>query len=295
MKRRIIALILSLALILLLCACTKDESASFKVTFIDVGQGDAALVECDGEYMLIDAGPNNKTSGEKIRRILLEQNIYSLKYLVISHLHDDHYGGIIHDALKNVTVERILCNEDPYKKGSLGDHLKGCQFSVPTVGDSAYKLGSATINIIDVSSAQGNDSLVLMLQYGKTNFLFTGDIEKQAHSRVAEELRKISDILESGDTLIKMPHHGAYNSDPFLPDSAWDNSLGTLISASYAKYFVISVGKNNSFGHPHQKTLDIIEQALEANNLDKNSHFFRTDEHGDVVFTSNGKNIIPQN
>lgn len=295
MKKRIIALFLIFSIVLAVTACSKSAGDSrLMVTFIDVGQGDAALVECDGEYMLIDTGPNNKATGEKIRKLLLDKGIYTLKYLVISHLHDDHYGGLINNALQNVEIKETLCNEDPYRKSNVGSHLDGSRLIIPTQGET-YSIGSATIKIVDVCAEQANDSLVLLINHGNTNFLFTGDIEKEAHSRVAAQLRAMSDELKDGANLIKMPHHGAYNSDQFLPDDAYDNSLGTLIAASYAKYFVISVGKNNSYNHPHRETLDLIDQVLESHNLNKTEFFFRTDENGDIVMTSDGKEITPQN
>ena len=308
MKKKIIALLLLLVCILSVTACSETQSgtsftpsSSFMVTFIDVGQGDAALVECDNEYMLIDVGTNTRSSSEKIRDLLLDKGIDELKYLVISHWHEDHYGGLRQkpDALQNITeIEYLLCNKDPYEEKKIADILPvisetKAEITVPNVKDS-YNLGSATIEVIDVSAEGDNDSLVLLITYGKTSFLFTGDIEKETQKRVADALREKSKILEKGENLIKMPHHGAYNSDLALPPDASDNYLATLVRESCAKYFVISVGENNSYDHPHENTLEIINEALETKKLDADSHFFRTDTDGDLVFTSNGKKITPQ-
>lgn len=306
MKKRIIAFLLLLTFVLTIAACSSTgDGSTFEVTFIDVGQGDAALVECDGEYMLIDVGINTKASSEKIRELLLDKGVYELKYLVISHWHEDHYGGLRQkpNALQNITaIDKLLCNQDPYTKNNLGDVLSVIseitnEIVVPDVGDKSYTLGSASIDVIDVCADQGNDSLVLLINYGKTRFLFTGDIVEKAHSRVASTLREMSGTLKTGENLIKMPHHGGYNADPSLPSGASDNSLATLVDASYAKYFVISVGEGNSYGHPHRETLDIISQALDTDvqALDQSAYYFRTDKCGNVVFTSNGKKIIPVN
>lgn len=305
MKKKIIALLLLLSFVLTLSACSSAGNGStFEVTFIDVGQGDAALVECDGEYMLIDVGINTKTSSKAIRELLLDKGINELKYLVISHWHEDHYGGLRQtpNALQNITsIDALLCNKDPYTKSNLDDILpvlSDCtnEIIVPTTNDS-YTLGSANIEVIEVSADQGNDSLVLLITYGKTRFLFTGDIVEKAHSRVANVLREMSDELKTGENLIKMPHHGGYNADPSLPSGASDNSLATLVDAAYAKYFVISVGEGNSYGHPHRETLDIISQALDTDvrSLDRSPYFFRTDKSGSITFTSNGKTITPVN
>lgn len=305
MKKKIIALLLLLSFVLTLSACSSAGNGStFEVTFIDVGQGDAALVECDGEYMLIDVGINTKTSSKAIRELLLDKGINELKYLVISHWHEDHYGGLRQtpNALQNITsIDALLCNKDPYTKSNLDDILpvlSDCtnEIIVPTTNDS-YTLGSANIEVIEVSADQGNDSLVLLITYGKTRFLFTGDIVEKAHSRVANVLREMSDELKTGENLIKMPHHGGYNADPSLPSGASDNSLATLVDAAYAKYYVISVGEGNSYGHPHRETLDIISQALDTDvrSLDRSPYFFRTDKSGSITFTSNGKTITPVN
>jgi competence protein ComEC len=306
MRNRLTILLLTIAFVLSLSACTTNQAEPpFEVTFIDVGQGDAALVECDGEYMLIDVGVNTKASSEAIRELLLDKGVYELKYLVISHWHEDHYGGLRQkpNALQNITsIDKLLCNQDPYTKNNLGDVLSVIseitnEIIVPDVGDESYKLGGASIDVIDVCADQGNDSLVLLIKYGKTRFLFTGDIVEKAHSRVASALREMSDTLKTGENLIKMPHHGGFNADPSLPSGASDNSLATLVDASYAKYFVISVGKDNSYGHPHSETLDIISQALDTDvpGLNRSPYFFRTDNCGNVTFTSNGKAITPVN
>ena len=305
MKKRIVSLLLSLSVILALCGCSSGNSSSdFSVTFIDVGQGDAALVECDGEYMLIDAG--TKASGKAVVKTLKDRSepITHLDILVASHLHDDHIGGMV-EVLEYLNlhengnkIDLVLSNSSRGKTNSATEFVSrlermGNTLTVPDQGET-YKLGSAEVKVIYNSDATDNDSLVLLITYQKTTFLFTGDIEKEAQSRVAETLREISDDLDGKQNLMKMPHHGAYNSDPFLPDNASDNSLGTLVSAAYANYFVISVGKNNSYNHPDQKTLDVISQALRANELKESNRLFRTDDHGDIVVSvaSNGRDIV---
>ena len=321
MKYRILALFLALTLVLSLCGCDREadapqepqevtepstspiteekpalfagdtSSADFRVTFLDVGQGDAALVECDGEYMLIDAG--TQACGEKIRDFLIRKGVWKLKYLVISHLHNDHYGGILGNALQNVTVERILCNEDPFSNENMRKKLGNCQYTIPQLSpnpnDHQYTLGSAKIHVLYTAAEKGNDSLVLLIRYQDTSFLFTGDIEGKAQSEVADKLRQMSAVLDGRENVIKMPHHGAYNSDTSLPDNASDNSLNALLSAAHASYFVISVGKNNQHNHPHDKTLKIIEQALR--DFEDARRLLRTDEFGDIVMTSDGKKI----
>ena len=94
MRKRIIAFILLLAMGFCLCSCSKEnKDSTFSIRFLDVGQGDSALVECDGHYMLIDGGET--TAGDKVYNVLEEKGIQKLDILAVSHLHTDHYGGLI--------------------------------------------------------------------------------------------------------------------------------------------------------------------------------------------------------
>lgn len=292
--KRIILFLLIFALIFAMPGCGKDKkkasaSSTLTVTFLDVGQGDCALVECDGEYMLIDAGP--KGSSDKVRKYLLRENVYTLKYLVLSHLDEDHIGGILKDALRNVSVEYVLSNQNISVNTELERKLIAYKQKIPKKGDT-FQLGSAKVEVISVRSENRNDSLVLMIHHGKTRFLFTGDIEAAQQKAVADTLLGMSKELKKAEVLIKMPHHGAYNPDNSFLDGITENYLATLVNHSYARYFVISVGENNRYDHPHKKTLEIIEQALPSGKHKKDC-LFRTDENGDIVFTSNGKKITP--
>ena len=304
MKRRIISLILLLSFILLLCSCSDSESSSyFRVTFIDVGQGDSALIECDGYNMLIDAGI--KGAGDTVVETLKDRTtpITHIDILVASHLHDDHVGGMgkvldylsLHKGGQKINL--ILSNSNRGKSDEAKSFVSqvermGNKITIPSTADKPYKLGSAEVRVLFNRNQEDNDSLVLLVTYQDTSFLFTGDIQKDAHKIVADELRDLSSILEGKSNLIKMPHHGAYNSDPFLPDNASDNSLATLVNAAQSNYFVISVGKNNRYNHPDNKTIEIISQAL-GNDLDQSKHFFRTDECGNVIVevAPNGRDL----
>lgn len=296
MKKRLIPLLLLLGLILgIYNYTTPSHDSDFQITFIDVGQGDSALIQCDGQFMLIDGGDTD--AADAVARVLQKNRVTQLDYLVASHMHEDHIGGFV-GGLNNITkIGRTLSNTKSwdtkvFEKFNHRIQELGSQIEVPKNG-ATYQLGSAEVTVVDVSAKEDNDSLVLLITYGKTTFLFTGDIEKAAHSRVAEALRSpiIASKLSSGVNLIKMPHHGAYNSDRFLPDNAWDNSLYTLIDASWANYFVISVGESNKYGHPHENTLKIINNLLQVHDLDPAEHLFRTDRCGDIVVTSDGTKL----
>lgn len=272
MRKRIIALILVIAAVICLGACTKTtQGSTFSIQFIDVGQGDSALVECDGHYMLIDGG--EITAGDKVYSVLEEKRIQRLDYLVISHLHTDHYGGLIKALSYASKIGKTLSNADytdneRFRKLEHQLSINGSAITVPHVGDT-FMLGSAEIEVVDVASAEPNDSLVILITYGETKFLFTGDIGENAQRRVFQKYRNDADEPYKIN-LIKMPHHGAevliLFVETFMPDFA-----------------VISVGQGNIYRHPRQTTLDMLDQA--------DVKVYRTDQDGDITVKSDGKTL----
>ena len=284
MKRRIISLILALATLLFLCACTgKNGNSTFSIRFIDVGQGDAALVECDGHYMLIDGG--DTTAGDTVYNVLEENGIQRLDILAVSHLHIDHYGGLIKALTYVSSIGITLSNADYSDTKAFMDfehqlHINGSKITIPTPGKThksgktrEYELGSATVEVIDSIAEENNDSLVLLIEYGSTRFLFTGDIENSAQKRISEIYQNESDEPFKID-LIKMPHHGSYTENlyrflrTFMPD-----------------YAIISCGDENMYGHPDEKTLKLL------NSKTWSSKVYRTDRDGDIIVKSNGKEL----
>ena len=177
MKRRIYSIILVVLLALGLCACSDSKpgkSSTFSIQFIDVGQGDSALVECDGRYMLIDGG--DEAAGDTVYNVLEEKGIQHLDILVISHMHADHIGGLPKALTYASKIDKTLANSSygqtaAFRKMEHELGINGAKITVPHVGDK-YQFGSAEIEVVDVASSSENDSLVLMITYGETRFLF---------------------------------------------------------------------------------------------------------------------------
>ena len=245
------------------------HNSTFTVRFIDVGQADAALIECDGHYMLIDGG--NKGDSNLIYTVLKKSGVSYLDIVVGTHAHEDHIGGLS-GAFNYASAGLTLCPVAFYDSDAFEDFAKyaiqkGNGITIPSVGDT-YSLGSATVSILGLNAGSDtNDtSIVLKVQYGETSFLFTGDAEREA-----EQV-----ILNSGvdlfSTVLKVGHHGSDTSTtyPFLRE----------IMPMYA---VISVGKGNSYDHPTDNTLSRLRDA--------DVTVFRTDLHGDIVFTSDGETV----
>ena len=281
MRKRIIAIILLVVTLFCLSACSDSKSSStFSIQFIDVGQGDSALIECDGRYMLLDGG--STSAGDKVYQVLEEKGIQHLDILAFSHLHEDHIGGLIKALSYATKIDKTIGNSDYSNKETFRkfEHelgINGAKITVPHTGDK-FKLGSAEIEIIDVSAATENDSLVLMITYGKTRFLFTGDIEDEAQTRISDKYQNEKDEAYKID-LIKMPHHGSTS-----PNSV--NGTGSLyrfIRTFMPDYAIIPVGAGNPYGHPHRETLDLLDDA--------DVKVYRTDQSGDITVKSDGKQI----
>ena len=268
--------ILLLCIILLLSACSPAAPASapcspgFTAYFIDVGQADSALVVCDGATMLIDGG--NATDSDLIYAFLKNHGVKHLDYIVATHAHADHVGGLS-GALNYASAAMAFCPVTEYDSKAFNDFVKylgnkNITITVPKHGDK-YKLGSADIEIlgpINPSDEPNNTSIVIRVIYGSTSFLFTGDAE-----RLEEQ-----DILETGydlsATVLKVGHHGSDTSTTY-----------SFLREIMPKYAVISCGKDNSYGHPHDNLLSRLRDA--------DVTIYRTDMQGTITCTSNGKTV----
>ena len=270
MRKQIVVVIISLITILCFGACSGSDS-SFCIKFIDVGQGDSALVECDGHYMLIDGG--NTSAGDKVYDVLEEQGVQHLDILAVSHMHADHIGGLPKALTYASAIDKTISNTADGNTEAFRDfehqlRINGSKISVPHNGDK-YKLGSAKIEVVDKSSADENDSLVLLITYGENRFLLSGDIGEATQSRIAKQYLNVSDEPYKID-LLKMPHHGAETSILFIRSFMPD-------------YAVISVGQGNQYGHPDTETIDMLSQA--------DTKVYRTDIDGDITVKSDGKQL----
>ena len=246
------------------------EDPDFSVVFLDVGQADAALVLCEGETMLIDGG--NVADSDIIYTVLEKREITHLDYVVCTHAHEDHVGGLS-AALHACTVGTVYSpvteyDSECFQTFSRTAAEQGAELTVPTVGDS-FRLGAARVDILacDPDAAEtNNSSIVLKVVYGETSFLFTGDAEYEVEET----------LLESGvdlsATVLKVGHHGSDSSTSYR-----------FLNEVMPQYAVISVGKKNSYGHPSETVISRLQDA--------DATILRTDELGDIVLTSDGKTV----
>lgn len=248
---------------------TQPPSRGFAVHFIDVGQADASLVICDGKAMLIDGG--NAEDSNLIYSYLKARGITHLDYIVASHAHEDHVGGLS-GALNYATVGTVFSPVSSYSSKAFQNFAnqvakQGKSLTCPYVGQS-FSLGSATCTVLAVNTTSdpNNSSIVLRIVYGSTSFLFTGDAEREVEQAMMNRGANLS------STVLKVGHHGSYTSTSY-------QFLWNVMPA----YAVISCGKNNSYGHPHDEPLSRLRDA--------DVRVFRTDMQGDIICTSNGSSV----
>lgn len=251
----------------------KDKTVvkgNLEVHFIDVGQADSILIMIDSDSMLIDAGNNGDS--DLVVDYIKSQGLEDLDYVIGTHPHEDHIGGL--DAVINsFEVGKVLMPKQVSTTKTFEDVLtsiqnKGLKITTPKIGAS-YNLGGAEWTILAPHEEQydetNNSSIVIKLEYGNNSFIFTGDAEE------ASEL----DILKMGDLksdVLKVGHHGSSSS----------TSLDFL-NAVNPNYAVISLGFDNSYGHPHSEVIERLSN--------KNIEVLRTDELGTIIFTSDGKSL----
>ena len=246
------------------------SNSSLEVHFIDVGQADAALVLCDDHAMLIDGG--NVSDSSRIYTYLKTHSVDYLDYIVCTHPHEDHVGGLA-GALNYAKVGTAFCSMMSYDSKAFDSFVsylarQGKSITIPNAGDT-FQLGAASVQVIGPirrSDNVNNMSIVLRVTYGNTSFLFTGDAERDEEQ----------DILNAGyslrSTVLKVGHHGSSDSTtyPFLREIL-------------PEFAVISVGQENPYGHPTDNTLSRLRDA--------DVHVYRTDMQGDIICVSDGSTV----
>lgn len=237
------------------------------IDFIDVGQADSILVRNQDKVMLIDAGTNE--AGETVVNYLKNLGITKIDYLIGTHPHEDHIGGL-DDVINNFDIGQIYMPKIETTTKTFEDVLdaienKNLTVTAPNKGDK-IELGQAvgefmTEPILDKDNLNVS-SLVLRLEFGNTSYLFMGDAEEENEETIRWPK---TDVLKVG-------HHGSSTS-----------SSESFLEQVEPQYAIIMAGKDNSYGLPTQETIDKL------NNM--GSEIYRTDEDRTIQMTSDGNTI----
>ncbi len=248
----------------------KPDTGLMKVTFLSVGQGDSAFIEFpDGKTMLVDAGGSNNPdfdTGERIvAPFLRARGVERIDYILLSHAQQDHMGGLAFVA-SNFDVNELWWNG----QGSLGGLEAALERNGVRVIDTRAigrkEIGKVVLDFLNPTSNAGLDinekSVVMRMSYGSQSFLFTGDIGSKTEAMLLG--RPVA------ATVLKAAHHGSKGS-----------SSPQFIDAVSPSIVVVSAGRKNAFGFPHQETLERYAAA--------GAKVMRTDLGGAAVFETDGK------
>lgn len=256
-------------------AYTGHEEGTVSVHFIDVGQGDCALIRTGQREILIDCGEYDEYT--KVAGYLRAQGISRLDTVIMSHPHSDHMGcmyriirrfgagGLVMPEIPEYMIPFSSSFSELMK--TVNDRKIPVTYAVP--GEHIDTGGCGTLEVtapVRTYDDLNNFSDVVRFTYGEVSFLFTGDIESEAEA----------DILDSGADIsadiLKVPHHGSGTSSSRL-----------FVQAVSPEYAVISVGHENDYGHPHNNIVQLYR--------DLGADILRTDLDGDIVFVTDGENI----
>ena len=249
-----------------------NNKEKLKIYYIDVGQADCILIENNNEYMLIDAGNNN--DGPLLVKYFQELGIKDFKYLVGTHPHEDHIGGL-DDIITNFNINTIFIPDAITTTKTFEDLLnaidkKNLTYTIPKI-DSTFTLGEINIKVIYTGTDTtdlNNTSIILKMTYKNTTYLFTGDTTSTTEKKILNK-----DITAD---VLKVAHHGSNYS-----------STDAFIKKVKPKYAIISVGKDNKYNHPAISTINKLNKY--------NIKTYRTDELGTIILTSDGKKITITN
>ncbi len=243
------------------------------VHFIDVGQADCALLECDGKYMIIDGG--NVEDGQLVVSYLKRLGVETIDRVVCSHAHEDHVGGLP-AVLSVFDAGKVYAPVTEYDSKVFRDFVekteaRAGEITVPSPGDQ-FTLGSATCTVlgpVQEYEDPNNTSIILKVSYGESDFLFTGDMEVTAENDMIDHWGENFDWEVE---VLKVGHHGSDTSSGYR-----------FVYETDPDYGVISVGEDNKYNHPCEEPLSRLKDAGVV--------VFRTDYLGHVIAETDGKDI----
>ena len=276
-KKWVISPLLVLAILASVAAVTMPDD-KLRVSFLDVGEGDAILIQQGSQQVLVDGGP----SPQAIALGLGDKMPFwdrTIELVILTHPHADHLDGLV-EVLQRYNVKQVLYPNLDYKSPSYEEWLrlleeKDIKRTLAQAGQQVdlgegviiRTLNPQTPHITGTESDIDNNGVVLRLSLNRVSFLLTADIEGEA------EYDLISERADLASTVLKVAHHGSKTS-----------TTPEFLAVVNPQLAVISVGEN-SFGHPTNEVLKRLEQKLGPENI------YRTDEQGTIEFITDGERL----
>lgn len=248
------------------------------VNFLDVGQGDSEFIQLpDGKCMLIDAGVSE--SAGKIASKISELGYEKIDYLIATHPHADHIGGmkriVENFEIGEIYMPKASTNTKTFENLLQAISDKGLSINTAKAGKVLYESDDLKIEFLapisDSYKDLNNYSAVIRLQYGNNVFLFTGDAEELAEGEILSAYSK--SVLKAD--VLKVGHHGSSTA-----------SSADFINTVLPKYAVIELGEGNSYNHPHKEAINNLNAV--------GAEILRTDLNGNITIVSDKVNITVQ-
>ena len=248
------------------------------VNFLDVGQGDSEFIQLpDGKCMLIDAGVSE--SAGKIASKISELGYEKIDYLIATHPHADHIGGmkriVENFEIGEIYMPKASTNTKTFENLLQAISDKGLSINTAKAGKVLYESDDLKIEFLapisDSYKDLNNYSAVIRLQYGNNVFLFTGDAEELAEGEILNAYSK--SVLKAD--VLKVGHHGSSTA-----------SSADFINTVLPKYAVIELGEGNSYNHPHKEAINNLNAV--------GAEILRTDLNGNITIVSDKVNITVQ-
>jgi len=280
-KRWVIPPLLVVAILVSVAAATMPDD-KLRVSFLDIGQGDAILIQKGNQQVLVDGGP----SPQAISLELGDKMPFwdrTIELVVLTHPHSDHITGLL-EVLQRYKVEQVLYPDldDLDYQSSLYEEWfelieeKNIECKTAKAGQQIDLGEGVTIKVLHPGTSPltgtgsdiNNNSVVLRLSMGRVSFLLAADIEWEA------EFELIAQGADLSGTVLKVGHSGSHTS-----------TTPEFLAVANPQVAVISVGKDNPFGHPSNEVVERLEEKLGSENI------YRTDEQGTIEFTTDGERL----
>lgn len=246
------------------CISTIPQDNNLRVYCLDVGQGDSILITNNNKTMLIDASTNEM--GSRVVKYLNDLGIKKIDYLVGTHPHEDHIGGL-DNVIKSfdigtIYMPNVVATTKTFEEVIDAISAKKLKVTSPKTGDK-FTVGNAECEVMSIRNDKddyNNCSIVIKMDFNNVSYLFTGDAEESVESS-----RKWPHI-----DVLKVGHHGSNTS-----------SSKKFLEQIKPEVALISVGQGNTYGHPTQATLKRLSNI--------GAKIYRTDENGTILLIEKGE------